>query len=292
MTLSGTNSYIIDCADKRALCIDPGPLVERHIDALIDCAAQSGCAIAAIALTHGHPDHAPAAAVLAQRTGAMVAAHRNSAVQHTVNLSDGDLIELGDRRLNVVDAPGHTFDHLVFYEPVEGALFTGDVVLGEGYVVIAPPGGAMRPYQRTLQRLLDDFGDARTIYGGHGDPVRDPAAKLRDYLAHRGARQQEILRVLRSGPQTIPELVRTVYRETNPILWPAAARQLLAYLIALEEERVVRSRSGASEMSNEDRALLNPAWASIVGPEHAPIVEEELGAMLHLDEARIYELIE
>lgn len=291
MTLSGTNSYLIDCGDGRALCIDPGPAIERHVRALIDRAEERNCAIAAIALTHGHPDHAPAARILADRTGAAIAAHPKSAVPHTVNLSDGDAIEIGDARIEVMESPGHTFDHLVFYDPREKALFTGDVVLGEGYVVIAPPGGAMRPYQRTLERLLEQFGDADTIFGGHGDPVRDPAAKLRDYMEHRRSRQREILAELESGPHTITQLVRTIYRETSPILWPAAARQLLAYLIALEEERVVRSRTAGRELTNDEDELLNPAWERIVGPEHASTVQAELGAMLRLDDARVYELI-
>jgi glyoxylase-like metal-dependent hydrolase (beta-lactamase superfamily II) len=176
----------------------------------------------------------------------------------------------------------------VYYEPREGALFTGDVVLGEGFVVIAPPNGAMRPYQQTLQRLLDGFPDAKIIYGGHGEPVHEPQNKLREYIAHRRSRQQEILAALASGPRTIPELVRAIYRDTNPILWPAAARQLLAYLIALEQEGRIESRALDRDMDAQEHAILNPEWETIVGKEHARTVEEELGAMLRLDTLREY----
>lgn len=290
MTLSGTNSYLIDCGNGQAICIDPGPVIARHIEALLERAAAMRTRISLICLTHTHPDHAPAAPVLAQRTGAAIAAHADTEFPHTRDLHDGERIVIGETTLIAVDAPGHTFDHLVFYEPREGALFTGDVVLGEGYVVIAPPNGAMRPYQQTLARLLAEFPDAKTIYGGHGEPVHDPQAKLRDYLAHRESRQQEILRALTSGPQTIPDLVRAIYRETNPILWPAAARQLLAYLIALEQEGRIRSRELPQALSNDDHAILNPEWRTIVGEEHARTVEAELGAMLRLDTLRQYEL--
>jgi glyoxylase-like metal-dependent hydrolase (beta-lactamase superfamily II) len=290
MTLSGTNSYLIDCGNGEAICIDPGPAIERHIEALLDRAEEMQVRIALICLTHTHPDHAPAAPILAERTGADIAAHEKTEFPHNRGLRDGERISIGDTSLIAIDAPGHTFDHVVFYEPREGGLFTGDVVLGEGYVVIAPPNGAMRPYQQTLSRLLSEFPDAKTIYGGHGEPVRNPQAKLRDYIAHRQTRQQEILDALQTQPQTIPDLVRTIYRDTNPILWPAAARQMLAYLIALEQEGRVRSRELPRPLNDREHAILNPEWNTIVGEEHARTVEAELGAMLRLDTLREYTL--
>jgi glyoxylase-like metal-dependent hydrolase (beta-lactamase superfamily II) len=290
MTLSGTNSYLIDCGNGQAVCIDPGPPLARHVDALLNRASEMQCEIALIALTHTHPDHAPAAPILAQRTGAPIAAHAQSEFAHSRNLHDGDVLQIGDATIRVMESPGHTFDHLVYYEERERALFTGDTVLGEGYVVIAPPNGAMRPYQHTLQRMLDGFPDAATIFGGHGEPVRDPQKKLREYIAHRTSRQQEILTTLANGPLTIPELVRTIYRDTKPILWPAAARQLLAYLIALEQEGKIQSHALDRAMTRDDHAILNPEWKTIVGEEHARTVEEELGSMLRLDTLREYAL--
>lgn len=290
MTLSGTNTYLIDCGNGEAACIDPGPPSERHVDAIVQRAAELRVAISLILLTHTHPDHAPAAPVLKARTGAPVAAHAETEFPHDRGLRDGEILRIGDTQIQAVDAPGHTFDHLVFYEPRERALFTGDVVLGEGYVVIAPPNGSMRAYQHTLVRLLNEFPDARTIYGGHGEPVQDPQNKLRDYAAHRDSRQREILAALQGGPKTIPDLVRAIYRETKPILWPAAARQMLAYLIALEQEGRIRSRELSRTLSDDDHAILNPEWKTIVGEEHARTVEEELGAMLRLDTLREYAL--
>lgn len=290
MTLSGTNSYLINCGNGQAVCIDPGPLLARHVDALIERAAHIECSIVLIALTHTHPDHAPASVMLAEKTGAPIAAHARTEFPHSRNLHDGDVLQIGDASIRVMESPGHTFDHLVYYEEISKALFTGDVVLGEGFVVIAPPNGAMRPYQQTLRRLVDEFPDAKTIYGGHGEPVLDPQSKLREYVAHRQSRQQEILTTLRGRRLTIPDLVRTIYRETNPVLWPAAARQMLAYLIPLEQEGVITSHALERAMNDEEHAILNPEWETIVGKEHARTVEEELGAMLRLDTLREYAL--
>jgi glyoxylase-like metal-dependent hydrolase (beta-lactamase superfamily II) len=292
MTLTGTNSYVIDAGAGEALVIDPGPVIERHLDALVADAEQRGLRISAIAVTHGHPDHAPAAAPLKERTGATVWAHPNSDVPHDRAFALEGELRVGDRALTVIDAPGHTFEHVVLYEPSERALFTGDVILGEGTVVIAPPGGAMRPYQRTLERLRDEFGDAARIYGGHGPAVTDARAKIEEYIAHRKMREAELLAALGKAPMTIPQLVLAIYGKTPPVLWPAAARQMLAYLIALTDEGTVTAHALDRRMTEQENTILNPAWESIVGAEHAPVMRAELGAMLKLDTLYEYSLTE
>ena len=242
MTLDGTNSYLIDGGNGEAICIDPGPAIDAHVEALLQRPAEMHCKISAICLTHGHPDHAPAAAILRERTGAPVYAHEASRIAHDRSLKEGDIVRAGDAALQAIATPGHSSDHLVFYEAREHALFTGDVVIGQGYVLVAPPDGDMRAYLRTLQRLFDDFPDAQTIYGGHGEPVHDPKAKLQEYIEHRRTRENELIAALQQGERSIPELVRSIYASTDPELWPAAGEQLLAYLIALEREGRVRSR--------------------------------------------------
>lgn len=290
MTLTGTNSYVIDTGDGSALVIDPGPVIDRHLDAIVENASSRNLRITAIALTHGHPDHVPAAAPLAMRTGAMVYAHPHSEAPHDRALVLEDDWLLGELRLRVIDAPGHTFEHVIFYEPYERALFTGDVILGEGTVVIAPPSGAMRPYMNTLARLRDDFSEARRIYGGHGPVVEDAQAKIAEYIAHRALRQRELLAALNDAPSTIPELVARIYGETRRILWPAAARQMLAYLIALEQEGAVKASLIPRALNAAETAILNPSWESIVGAEHAPVIEAELGAQVKLDHLFQYQL--
>lgn len=291
MTLQGTNCYVLDCGNGEALVIDCGPAIESHLQALVDTAAEWDAKISTIALTHGHPDHASGAARLAAITGAAIHAHPRTRAPHDANLPlEGDL-RTGNLTLRVIDAPGHTFEHVVFYLPQERALFTGDTILGEGTTVIAPPGGAMRPYMHTLARLRREFGEAATIYGGHGPVVTDPPAKIDEYIAHRQMREAQIVDALRDGPKTIPDLVRRIYSPQRQVLWPAMARQILAHLVALEEDGRVTSEPLGRPMNAEEETMLNPRIEEIVGPDEAAIIVAELGTELRLEHLRSYRLL-
>lgn len=291
MTLQGTNSYLLDCGNGDAIVVDPGPSIERHVEALAGAAASRALRIRAIALTHGHPDHASGASQLVAATGAAVYAHPRSTIARDADLPlEGDL-RIGEISLHTIDAPGHTFDHVIFYLPAEGALFTGDTILGEGTTVVAPPGGAMRPYQRTLQRLSAEFGDARVIYGGHGPVVTNPRSKIAEYIAHRQMREAQILDALRDGPSTIPDLVRRIYSPQRQVLWPAMARQILAHLVALESEGRVASLPLGRAMSAQEEAILNPRIEEILGTNDAAVIVAELGTELRLESLRSYALV-
>jgi glyoxylase-like metal-dependent hydrolase (beta-lactamase superfamily II) len=240
MTLDGTNSYLVLAAGDEALAIDPGPAIDSHVLELMTTAQDLGRRIVAILVTHGHPDHAPGAAMLAKLADAPVLAHPNAEFPHDLELPGGTLLSYENASIDAIDAPGHSFDHLVFYLREERALFTGDVVLGRGTVLIRPPDGAMRPYQRTLEMLARDYPDATRIYGGHGPEIDDPAAKLAEYIAHRQSRERQLIDLLEHGPATLDSIVRTIYAGVDPVLWPAASQQMLAYLIPLEQEGRVR----------------------------------------------------
>jgi hypothetical protein len=150
------------------------------------------------------------------------------------------------------------------------------VIIGTGTVVIAPPKGDMRAYQRTLHRLRDGYAASSAIYGGHGPERTDVAATIDAYIAHREAREAELLAALRTGTATIPDLVATIYRDVDRRLWPAAARQVLAYLIALEREGRVRGKPLDVPLTDEQRALLDPDLSRLAA-DTRDIVRDELG---------------
>jgi glyoxylase-like metal-dependent hydrolase (beta-lactamase superfamily II) len=289
MTLEGTNSYLT-ISGRDAIAIDPGPTDASHIEAIVATATRHGATIGAIAVTHGHPDHAPGAKPLHQLTGAPVYAHPLARFPFDVAVRDGERVAAGAAKLDVIEAPGHAREHLVFALPEARAIFTGDVVIGRGTVVIAPPNGDMRAYQATLARLLRDYGDSDTIYGGHGPAIDAPRAKLEEYIAHRATREREILDALASGERTIPQLVTHIYRDVASFLWPAAARQILAYLIALEHEDRVASHVLERATTPEEAEILDPDLSRLVDPASVAVARAELGYGSGGPELRAYAL--
>ncbi|MBV8601900.1 MAG: hypothetical protein JO359_10095, partial [Candidatus Eremiobacteraeota bacterium] len=83
-------------------------------------------------------------------------------------------------------------------------------------------------------------------------------------------------------PATIPELVRAIYAEVDRRLWPAAARQMLAYLLALEEEDRVAPGILERKPSSEEAAILDPNLGRIADPATAAVMRAELGADVEL----------
>src|SRR5436305_1600336 len=141
-TLAGTNSWILGRAP--AWLIDPGPALDEHLNALSAELEQRG-GLGGIALTHDHGDHTEAVPHLKARyPDAPTAAARGE-----VDVILGDRDKLGP--LEAISTPGHAPDHLTF---VAGrTAFTGDTVLGEGSVFIAPAPGALAGYLEALRRL-------------------------------------------------------------------------------------------------------------------------------------------
>jgi glyoxylase-like metal-dependent hydrolase (beta-lactamase superfamily II) len=277
MTLDGTNGYVLRVGARSLVAIDPGPIDDRQRDAFLAAAREAGATYDAILVTHGHPDHAPGAAPLAALTGAPVFGHPAARFPHDRALADDERLAFEDGTITVMHAPGHAPDHCIFVLDAEAALFTGDVVAGRGFMVVAPPQGEMRAYQTTLRRLRERYGDARALYGGHGPEVGDVRAKLDEYIAHREAREGQILDALARGPATIPELVAQIYADTDRRLWPAAGRQTLAYLIALEREGRLRSETVDRAPTPDEAALLNPDLSKLDANVGADVIRAELG---------------
>src|ERR1700733_9548497 len=164
-TLSGTNSWI--AGRGPAWLIDPGPALDEHLAALWDEITRRG-GLGGVALTHDHADHNEAVpAVRGRYPGVPVAGARGDV---DVFLVDGE--KFGP--FEALATPGHAPDHLTFLR--DAVAFTGDAVLGQGSVFIAPDPGALIGYLDALARL----GERRLelLCPGHGPLVEDPQAKL------------------------------------------------------------------------------------------------------------------
>ncbi len=236
-TLDGTRTYLLN--DTAVL--DPGPALEDHLETILDALPQ----LEAIFVTHRHDDHAGAVAALRERTGARVYAPAGclgaTGVDHLVE--SGESFPVADGSLEVIATPGHTAEH-VCYLSEDGALFTGDTILGEGTTTIFPPDGDMGDYLDSLRKLRDR--NPSRIYPGHG-PVRDDAvALIEEYIAHRELREKQIVEALDSGPASPLELRKRIYPDLHPALYQAAELQMRAHLDLLSERVWWRRRTGAT----------------------------------------------
>ena len=200
-TLEGTNTWIV--GEEPSIVIDPGPDDAVHLDEVARAAGR----VAAVLVTHDHEDHAPGAPAFAERVGAPLHAFRLKGAEH---LRDGQrFVVSGGMEVVAEYTPGHSSDHVAFFVPSEGALFTGDAVVGRGTSFIDPPDGDLAQYLRSLHRMQEL--NPRVIYPGHGPIVLDARAKLDEYVSHREDRERQVLELLGKGPRTTSDLVATIY---------------------------------------------------------------------------------
>jgi glyoxylase-like metal-dependent hydrolase (beta-lactamase superfamily II) len=240
-TLEGTNTWVVGWGPSAV--IDPGPDDEGHVRAVAGVAGKVG----AILVTHGHPDHAPGAPLLAELTDAPVYAAQPQSRQ--TRLRDDQVLEVGGATLRAVRTPGHATDHVAFFDASEGTLFTGDAVLGRGTTVVNPPDGDLVAYLRSLRRMQELA--PRTIFPGHGPTVFDGKTKLEEYVAHRAMREQQVIDAIAAGHRSIDEMVPVIYAEYPKELHELAARQVLAQLQKLEREGRVAHRGPPERASYE-----------------------------------------
>jgi len=238
MTGPGTNSYLVGTTE--VVVVDPGPDEPVHVDALVEAGAGR---IRWIVVTHTHPDHAPAAAALSQRTGAEVLGfgpRDGFEPDRTV----GDAFELGgdDFCLRAVHTPGHASNHLCWMLLGEQLLFSGDHIMQGSTVVIAPPDGDMAAYLSSLQRLLDLDPPVRAIAPGHGTLIESPAPVVQGVIAHRLERERAVVAALAAaGRGSVDDLLATVYSDVPDVLHPVARYSLWAHLRRLSDEGSVIS---------------------------------------------------
>ena len=249
-TYTGTQTYFAGAGDELVV-VDPGPNIPEHVDAII--AAAAGRKIVALACTHTHRDHSPAAAPLAAATGAPIigcAALTLESVGPRADasfdgdylpdrvLGDGEAIEFGDgETLTAIATPGHTSNHLCL--AYNGALFTGDHVMGWSTTVVVPPDGDMGDFMASLNKLRQR--DDRVFYPAHGAPVTNPQQFLRGLIGHRMQREKQIVRLVGAGKSVISEIVASAYPGLDPRLIPAAGGSVWAHLMDLERRGLVIS---------------------------------------------------
>ena len=245
MTLDGTNTWVLqEPGASASIVVDPGPIEDGHLERLT---AELGD-VGLVLLTHHHFDHAEVAAEFAARKGCAVRALDPALCVDAPPLVDGEDVVVDGLSVRILTTPGHTADSISLVLPGDGALLTGDMVLGRGTTVVAHPDGQLGPYFDSISRMrsLVLSGEVRTLWPAHGPVLDDALGVLDFYLAHRRERLAQVEAALRelgvpltaelAEDESLPrQVVEVVYADVDESLWVPAewsVRAQLAYLAA------------------------------------------------------------
>lgn len=227
MTLDGTNTWVLrEPGQDAAVVVDPGPLDEGHLARV----AEHG-PVGLVVLTHGHADHAEGAQRFHELTGAPVVARDPALCIKAEPLRTETVQEVAGLEWLTVLTPGHSSDSISLLLRADRALLTGDTVLGRGTTVVAYPDGRLVDYLDSLNRLRDLADDeVDVILPGHGPVLDEPVTVLDYYLRHRAERLDQVRAAVADGHHDAASIVRTVYADVDPVLWPAAESSVRAQL--------------------------------------------------------------
>jgi glyoxylase-like metal-dependent hydrolase (beta-lactamase superfamily II) len=232
MTLDGTNTWLLrEPGGDATVVVDPGPLDEGHLAQV----AEAG-PVALIVLTHGHPDHSEGAGRLRELTGAPIVARAPDLCVDASPLAADAAQTVASVEWLTVLTPGHSSDSVCLLLRDDRALLTGDTVLGRGTTVVAYPDGQLGDYLDSLQRLRDLADhDMDVLLPGHGPVLNSPVEVLDYYLSHRQGRLDQVREAVAAGAADPIDVVRRVYADVDPILWPAAEKSVRAQLDYLDQ---------------------------------------------------------
>ena len=236
----GTNTYLVGNEDVTV--IDPGPAMEDHIDAILAASKN----IKQIVVTHTHPDHSPGVRLMKEKLdipafGMLTKSSKNqdTTFNPSRTLEDGEVFHEDEFSLEVVHTPGHASNHLCFILREEKFIFTGDHIMNGSTVVIGPPDGNMKQYIESLEKLKDY--DIEKIAPGHGEVLENPHQVADWIINHRLEREKKVFEALKDASKGTPDsLVEKVYDDVDSSLFPIAKASLLAHLIKLEEDKVIK----------------------------------------------------
>ncbi len=180
------NCSLIWCETSgSAALIDPG----GDVDVLLAAVAKAGVKLEKLLLTHAHLDHVGGTLELACKLGLPIIGPQAEdafwldmlpeqarmfgfppaeAFRPDQWLSDGDVVELGALRLDVIHCPGHTPGHVVFFEPVSRHAFVGDVLFQGSIGRTDFPRGDHAALISAIRNKLFPLGDDVAFVPGHG----------------------------------------------------------------------------------------------------------------------------
>lgn len=179
------NCTLLWCtATMKAAVVDPGGDLPRIRDAI----AKAGVTVEKILLTHGHIDHAGEAKPLAQELDVPIEGSNEADRFWLARLDEdgrnwgipgvpfepdrwlveGDVVSVGELRLDVLETPGHTAGHVIFHHPASKLAITGDVLFQGSVGRTDLPQGDHQQLVRSIVDKLWPLGNDTVFLPGHG----------------------------------------------------------------------------------------------------------------------------
>ena len=264
MTFKGTNTYIIDNGELAV--IDPGPAIDEHFNNILDLVGDRQ--VKYIFLTHSHVDHSPLAKKLSKNFNTPIYAFggSNSGLSSTMlsliengydsglegvdyefypdrAIINNEKFNLNGEFISAIHTPGHMGNHICFqYDKI---LFSGDHIMGWATSMVSPPYGDLTQFMNSCRVLQKE--NFSMLLPGHGDPVNDPKERITFLINHRLERERHIKSTIEMGPLTAMEITSLVYTDIDPALINAAARNVFAHLIDLNNRGKIKFLGAISE---------------------------------------------
>ena len=129
------------------------------------------------------------------------------------SLKEGDVVDLGSYRFEVLHTPGHSPGHISLFDRDTGVLFGGDLV-GDIVAWYTPASGGVTGYLESLGKI--EACHPRVILPSHGAVIGDPIGKIGGGRARLLSRERKMLGVLSEGPISFVDLVGRMF--TNEMI--------------------------------------------------------------------------
>ena len=190
-----TRCCVVWDADKRCTITDPGCSSEKELEQLTGFIAEKDLMPVCILLTHGHFDHILGVSKLAGKYGIPVYMHpeerftlENNTYFSTMfgipvpeefvssDVADGDIIEVGAMKFEVISTPGHTRGGVCYYERENKTLICGDTIFAGAIGRTDVPGGDYDTLMKSIFEKVMTLDSDVTIFPGHG-PESDLATE-------------------------------------------------------------------------------------------------------------------
>ncbi|MEM7377199.1 MAG: hydroxyacylglutathione hydrolase [Pseudomonadota bacterium] len=208
--------FVHDAASGRTAAVDA-----PEADAMHAALDQRGWQLDTLLITHHHYDHVEGIASLHERFGCEVIGPRAEADKInglTRQVAEGDTCDLFGQTVAVLDTPGHTLGHVVYYLPESRVLFAGDTLFSLGCGKLFE--GSPADMWTSLQKIMALPGDT-TVYVGHDYTVEngEHALQWEPNNAALVARMDAARALQAAGKPTVPTTLQQEL-DTNPFLRP------------------------------------------------------------------------